>query len=64
MSAVGRRPSAVPQAEFLSKQAGKYSFDNLQFHFQARSQNCEKRLLRSSCLSVRTEVGFLSAHFH
>jgi hypothetical protein len=44
MSAVDLRLSAVPHAQFLYKEAGKYNFDN-QFHFLACSQNCEKRQL-------------------
>jgi hypothetical protein len=38
--------SAVPQAQFIYKEAGKYNFDN-QFNFLACLQNCEKQQLAS-----------------
>jgi hypothetical protein len=36
----------------------------IQYYFQARSQNCEKRILASSCLSIRIELGSHWKDFH
>jgi hypothetical protein len=44
-------PSAVP-----SSMHDYQSHSQITYHFQARSQNCEKRLLASSCLSVHQSV--------